>query len=125
MRNATTGILLSLIMSCCAAPWVMAADPNVDVDNTRQNVRDRSEPTAQDQSNRKSAVKLTAELRRAIMKEKGLSMNAKNIKIINEDGCVFLRGPVDSLQEKQAIDALAAQCCGTGYRNELEVKTGQ
>ena len=100
------------------------AQDNYKVDNTIQNRRDRdaSTLTAQDQSNRRSDIKLTAKLRRAVVRETTLSMDAKNIKIIDKNGCVFLRGPVDSMREKQVIDNIAHQYCGANYKNELEVK---
>ena len=50
-------------------------------------------------------------------------MNAKNIKIIDRHGYVLLRGPVESVHEKEVIDRLAQQYCGLNYKNELEVKS--
>lgn len=97
-------------------------------DNTIQNMRDRdvlNNPTAQDQSNRRSDIKLTAKLRRAVIAEHGLSTDAKNIKIIDSHGVVILRGPVDSYHEKQILDKLAQECCGPNYKNELELKIGK
>ena len=37
------------------------------------------------------------------MKDGSLSMNAKNVKIIAQDGKITLKGPVDSQQEKDTI----------------------
>ena len=73
--------------------------------------------------NQKPFVNTTARLRREIMRKKGLSVNAQNVKIINQDGCVILRGPVETEQEKSIIDDLARKCCGQNITNELEVKT--
>ncbi len=95
-------------------------------DNTIQNVRDRdvvNNPTAEDQSNRRTDVALTAKLRRALMSDANLSMDAKNIKIIDRHGCVLLRGPVASVREKKVIERLAQQYCGFNYKSELDVKT--
>ncbi len=102
-----------------------AASPTYNADNTAENVRDRNgqEVTPQDQSNRKSAIRTTAALRKAIMHTKGLSVNAQNIKIIDKNGCVTLRGPVDTEQEKLIIEDLARQHCGDKFRSELEIKT--
>jgi len=91
-------------------------------DNTRRN-ENPGQPTAQDQSNKRSDLKITAKLRRHIMAQKGLSMNAKNVKIIDENGCIVLRGPVDSAKEKRIIGDIAADCCGNNFKNELEVKS--
>jgi hyperosmotically inducible periplasmic protein len=91
-------------------------------DNTERN-KTEGKPTAEDQANDKSDVRLTAHLRRAIMKQKGLSVDAQNIKIISENGQLFLRGPVKTEHEKEVIDRLAKDCCQkSSYKNELEVK---
>jgi hyperosmotically inducible periplasmic protein len=105
------------------APCSYASDTQVD--NTAVNVRDRNgyNPTAQDQSNQKPFVKTTARLRREIMRTKGLSVNAQNVKIIDENGYVTLRGPVDTEKEKSTISNLAIKCCGQNVKDELEVKT--
>jgi hyperosmotically inducible protein len=80
-------------------------------DNTRVNKRDRddNEPTADQQSNATSDVELAAELRRAISDDKALSVNAHNVKIIVRDGNVLLKGPVDSVSEKAAVERLATK----------------
>ncbi|PWT96158.1 MAG: hypothetical protein C5B53_10150 [Candidatus Melainabacteria bacterium] len=124
MRSKTTGILCALVTVTCFIPRALA-DRVIDADNTKQNADYRNAPTAQDQSNEKSQVEQTAEMRRALMKEKGLSVNAQNIKIVSEQGQVFLRGPVDNSREKQIIDALANHCFGSNYKNELQVKEGK
>ena len=80
-------------------------------------------PTAQNQSNDRSDIRLSATLRRKIMHKKSLSFDAQNIKIISENGSLVLRGPVKTEEEKQLIDSMARQCCKTmSYKNELEVK---
>jgi|GEM_PF-1991432 Putative phospholipid-binding domain. len=95
-----------------------------DADNTKQNEADykAKKPTADNQSNNKDSVKKIAKLRRAIMKTKGLSVNAQNVKIIDENGHVFLRGPVDSAKEKDALETIAKKQLGDTFTNELEVK---
>jgi hypothetical protein len=96
-----------------------------DADNTKQNEPDRkaNKATADDQSNNKDSVKKIAKLRRAIMKTKGLSVNAQNVKIIDENGQVFLRGPVDTDKERDVIGSLAKRQLGAKFTNELEVKS--
>lgn len=57
------------------------------------------------------------------MATKGLSTNAKNVKIITENGVVTLRGPVASEAEKEQIGAMVKVCAGVDkYTNQLEVK---
>src|SRR6202030_4487036 len=73
-------------------------DGNHPADNTAVNQRDRGNDTVtpMDQSNKPSDLKMTQEIRRAIVKDDALSTDAKNIKIITIDGAVTLRGPVKS-----------------------------
>jgi osmotically-inducible protein OsmY len=78
-----------------------------------------------DQSQSGDDVKVTAAIRRAIMDDKAMSMNAQNCKIITDkSGVVTLRGVVDSQAEKDAIQAKAQAVAGvTRVDNQLEVKT--
>ena len=100
------------------------ANPNTAPDNSAVNQRDRDQQnlTPIDQSNKPEDVKMTREIRRAIVKDDQLSMDAKNVKIITVDGAVTLRGPVKTEQEKADIAAKAAQLAGdSNVHNELEV----
>jgi hyperosmotically inducible periplasmic protein len=100
------------------------ANPNTAPDNSAVNQRDRDQQnlTPIDQSNKPEDVKMTREIRRAIVKDDQLSMDAKNVKIITVDGAVTLRGPVKTEQEKANIAAKAAQLAGdSNVHNELEV----
>src|SRR5437870_4142781 len=65
-------------------------------DNTGRNVRDRSGATLTpgDQSEAKDDLRLTQQIRKAIMADKSLSTTAKNVKIMTINGAVTLRGPV-------------------------------
>jgi len=103
---------------------VAQTDTNRAPDNTAVNQRDRAPEnlTPMDQSNKPSDLKMTQEIRRAIVKDDRLSTDAKNVKIITIDGAVTLRGPVKTDQEKAAIAAKAAQLAGdSNVHNELEV----
>jgi hyperosmotically inducible protein len=103
---------------------VAPGDKTVAPDNSGANSRDRNgeNVTAMDQSNRPEDVNLTREIRRAIMNDSSLSMEAKNIKIITLNGAVTLRGPVKTSQEKDAILAKATQIArDTKVNNELEI----
>ena len=78
-----------------------------------------------DQSNSSSDIKVTADIRRAIMEDKSMSLNAQNCKIITDKaGVVTLRGPVTSQAEKDAIESKAQAIAGVSrVVNELEVKS--
>jgi len=104
---------------------LVADDKTALPDNTAKNQRDRSSQTktSGDQSNSPADLKITAAIRRALMKDGGLSMTAKNIKIITADGLVTLRGPVKTAEEKTKIDQLAKSAApGAKIDDQLEVK---
>ena len=103
-----------------------ADDQKAEPDNTATNERDRSGQTltSGDQSNSPADLKTTQAIRQAIMKDEGLSMTAKNIKIITADGQVTLRGPVKTAEEKTQIDQLAKSAAGGAkVDNQLEVES--
>ncbi len=99
-----------------------------EADNTGKNERDRSgeTKTSGDQSNSSDDVKVTAAIRRAIVKDHSLSSMAKNVKIITASGVVTLRGPVKSDAEKAKIAELAQSSAGNAkIDNQLEVKASK
>jgi hyperosmotically inducible periplasmic protein len=97
----------------------------VNVDNTRQNIRDRNDQslTPDDQSNAQGDRDVTQEIRRNVVADDTLSFTAKNIKIITREGVVTLRGIVKTDHEKDRIASIAKESSG-GNRvdNQLEVK---
>jgi osmotically-inducible protein OsmY len=119
-------ILLALVSIAAFGLMALAADDKkVLPDNTAKNQRDRSSQTktSGDQSNSPADLKITAAIRRAVMKEGGLSVTAKNIKIITAGGQVTLRGPVKTAAEKTKIDQLAKSAApGATIDDQLEVK---
>jgi hyperosmotically inducible protein len=93
-------------------------------DSTAVNKRDRAKGsvTADQQSNQKTAVRLTSQIRKSLMADKDLSTYAHNVKIIDSKGVVTLKGPVRSAEEKAAVLAKAVEVAGAGkVRNELTV----
>ena len=93
-------------------------------DNTGRNVRDRGGDTVTpgDQSNNKADLNLTQQIRKAIMADKSLSTNAKNVKVITTNGVVTLRGPVNTPQEKATIEAKAQSIAGANnVDSQLEI----
>jgi len=95
-----------------------------DADNTGTNVRDRSGETLTplDQGNGEADLTLTQSIRKAIVADDDLSMNAKNVKVITRDGVVTLRGPVSSQAERARVELIARREAGTArVDNQLEV----
>ena len=96
----------------------------VEPDNSGRNVRDRNDQnkTAGDQSENEADRTITQNIRQAVTADDSLSTNAKNVKIITNDGTVTLRGPVKSEKEKAEIEAKAKQVAGVKrVDNQLEV----
>jgi hyperosmotically inducible protein len=92
--------------------------------NSGVNVRDRAPNamTADQQSNAKSDVEITREIRRSVVKDDQLSMMAHNVKIVSDSGSVTLRGPVKTEMEKKVIGHKARAVAGKGMvDNQLEV----
>ena len=117
-------ILLALACLSAVSLVAMAADEKKP-DNTATNERDRSgeTQTSGDQSNSSADLKITQAIRQALMKDSELSMTAKNIKIITDNGQVTLRGPVKNAQEKAKIDQLARSAAGGAkIDDQLDVK---
>jgi hyperosmotically inducible periplasmic protein len=98
--------------------------PAVEADNTGRNVRDRGGETKTpgDQSESEADRTITQNIRKALTADDSLSTNAKNVKIISNDGVVTLRGPVNSQKEKADVEAKAKQVAGVrNVDNQLEV----
>ena len=95
-----------------------------DAEDTGVNVRDRGDVTVtpEEQGGEEGDREITAAIRRAIVKDDSLSLNAHNVKIITRDGTVTLRGPVDNTAERTKIAQLAEKTEGvTRVDNQLEI----
>jgi hyperosmotically inducible protein len=93
-------------------------------DNTAKNKRDKDNNTmtADKAGNSKSDVEIAREIRKGIMADKGLSVNAQNVKVIVKHGALTLRGPVDNQAEKDSILNIAKTSCAGALTDKLEVK---
>jgi osmotically-inducible protein OsmY len=101
-----------------AAPW-QAPDQS---DAGKPKVRRDAGPTADDQKMNPSDRELARKIRRSVVEDKTLSMQAHNVKIIARDGAVTLRGAVKSEDEKASIEQKASAVAGAGkVTNELTV----
>ena len=122
-RDILAGIALSvgLIVGVAAHAQPGSQTPP---DNTKANTRDRgaAAKTADQQSNSKADLDLTQKIRRAIVADKALSTYAHNVKVITREGHVTLKGPVQTLDEKSAVEARAAEIAGAGkVTNQISV----
>jgi sporulation protein YlmC with PRC-barrel domain len=94
-------------------------------DNTARNVRDRNDRTLTplDQGNSKTDTETTAQIRKGIIANKTMSVNARNVKVITDKGRVTLRGPVNTAEEKRLIGEIANGVVrAENVDNQLEVK---
>src|ERR1700704_4635222 len=122
----STVLLLGSLWAQDATPPQQPADQSSQAapDNTAKNQRDRSqsEATADQQKENKSDIELARQIRQALVKDKSLSTYAHNIKVIAQNGEVTLKGPVKSAEEKQAIEAKAAEVAGGGGEKRNKIK---
>jgi len=97
-----------------------------ELENTERNVRDKDNKTVtpEKQKATRGDLKITTAIRKAIIKQKSLSVDAHNVKIITRNGMVTLRGPVENAAEKTELQAIAEKVKGvTQVDNQLEPKT--
>lgn len=97
-----------------------------EADNTKKNQRDVDPDVATktplEQGENKEDLTITAGIRKDVVADESLSINAKNVKIITNDGVVTLRGTVDSAAEKSTINAVAQKTSGVKrVDNQIEI----
>jgi hyperosmotically inducible protein len=125
-KFAIKALLTQLVLlGSIGALWAQQDAPDQPAaDNTKINQRDRNkaEPTADQQKETAADRQLVQQIRKAIVKDKSLSTYGHNIKVISQNGAVTLKGPVKSDEEKQAIEAKAAQIAGADkVTSEIQV----
>lgn len=131
MKRSIFGLLCLAALGCdSSSPTVNKTPINetttrqtVERDNTGVNVRDRdsTKKTPVDQHENQADIGTTAKIRSRVV-ETEMSINAHNVKIMTANGKVTLRGPVESLSEKEQIEAIAIEVAGEGnVDNQLEV----
>ena len=93
-----------------AVPQEQQAQQQPSPDNTKANQAPGA--TADQQKNAAPDIEITRRIRRALLEDKSLSTYAHNLKIITRNGSVILKGPVKSEEEKEAVEAKAADVAG-------------
>jgi hyperosmotically inducible periplasmic protein len=128
MRTITS-ICVVLALCGCEAKNDTSTDRGsseraVAADNTDKNERDQkvNALTPGDQGESEADRTITQRARQNVVAEDGLSVNAKNVKIITRSGVVTLRGPVASQAEKLSIVRLVKSVDGVQrVDDQLEV----
>jgi osmotically-inducible protein OsmY len=125
----------ALVLPIAFAHQIIAADTPAndkpaaaDADNTKRNARDADGHTLtpMDQGESEADRTITQNIRKAVVDHDQLSTNAKNVKIITQDGVVTLRGPVKSAEEKATIASVAQKTGGVKrVDNQLEIERNQ
>ena len=122
----------ALVLPIAFAHQIIAADTHnddkaaaADADNTKRNARDADGTTLTplDQGENEADRTITQQIRKAVVGHDQLSTNAKNVKIITQNGVVTLRGPVKSAEEKSTIASVAQKTGGVKrVDNQLEIE---
>jgi len=131
--KAVLKVMLQMFLFACllslASRTASAQDSTAPAaDNTKVNQRDRNkaQPTADQQKESQPDREVARKIRRSIVQDKTLSSDAHNIKVIAQNGMVTLKGPVRSEEEKNAVEAKAAEVAGADkVTSQLEVKPKQ
>ena len=104
----------------------MAPASAVRPNNTAINRRDANSGgpvTPVNQGEGATDIRITADIRKAVMDDGSLSTNAHNVKIITNNGAVTLRGVVENDAEKSKVEDKAKAVGGvTNVDDQLEIK---
>jgi hyperosmotically inducible periplasmic protein len=107
-----TAVALLAVLAALPAGMVLAQAPDNSRSNSAtENSIDRGS-IADGQSNRPQDLQLTQTIRRSVMADKTLSVDAHNVKIVTVNGHVTLNGVVRSDAEKSAVIAKAVTVAG-------------
>jgi osmotically-inducible protein OsmY len=112
-----------------AAPLATAGckehrDHATSADDTAHNRRDPNNAVTADQgASHGDDLALTAQVRRALIRDDALSTDAHNVKIVVDRGVVTLAGPVASADERSKVETIAEAVPGTArVVNNTEIK---
>ena len=112
MTQSTTGLIVA--MTICAMSSLVPSCVSAETLSVESR-SDQAEGSAQD-------VEVTRRIRKALVADKALSTNAKNIKIITLNGKVTLQGPVGNAREQKSVLKKARKTAGVkSVTSELEV----
>jgi hyperosmotically inducible periplasmic protein len=126
-------VMLTLIGSLILMTRPIQADQDTAIymaagsvlENTQRNVRDRDGMTLtpDEQKGGKKDIKITTTVRKALVNDKSLSINAQNAKIITSNRIVTLRGIVENADESMKLENIAKKTRGVlRVDNQLEIK---
>jgi hyperosmotically inducible protein len=126
INSLTSGAfaLAFLVLGCTNRDETVKVADKPAPDNTATNTRDREGSTKvpADQAENDTDLGITQTIRKQLVGQDVLSFNAENVKIVTSGGVVTLRGPVETVAERDFIDAKARATAGVQrVDNQLEV----
>lgn len=127
MKSTLVTLSLFTALFLYTAQSSHGAGPDADNSANNKTDRDTAAVTPEKQSNAEADVKVTREIRRAIVNEKSLSVYAHNLKIITTmEHVVYLRGAVSSADDVSKIVSLAEKS-SSGYpvKNQISVSSSK
>lgn len=99
-------------------------DRTVDVERRSSTAPMANEKTAMEQDARAKDLALTRSIREKINEDKSLSLRAKNITVISENGKITLKGAISNNAEKSKLEEIAKKATGAKtVENLTEVGT--
>jgi osmotically-inducible protein OsmY len=102
LRIMAMGVVVASLSAAAPEPAIAAAQSQ------------NAAAGAAQQSNQSSDIAITRDIRRALIKDKSLSIAAHNVTIITKGGKVTLKGRVDTAAEKQTVESAASNVAGAG-----------
>ncbi|MBO9666802.1 MAG: BON domain-containing protein [Bdellovibrio sp.] len=103
MKNT---FLIVALLAVIEIGWAAGTDTRTEQSSTAYKTADQQAMSSQRDTD------LTRMIREKIVADDSLSINAHNVKIITENGRVYLRGPVESKAERQQVERLAKGVAG-------------
>ena len=114
LRIVAMGVVAAFLFAAAPGPATAAAQSQNPAAGAAQ------------QSNQSSDIAITRDIRRALIKDKSLSIAAHNVTIITKGGKVTLKGRVESAAEKQTVASAAGNVAGAGnVDDQLTTSAGQ
>jgi hyperosmotically inducible periplasmic protein len=119
-------IALGLIVYGASFSRAVAQDTPTQDRSMKAGTDKSGKPTADNAKDNPSDRDLMQQIRKGIVDDKSLSTSAHNVKVIAQHGKITLRGPVNSEDEKQSIEKIAAGVAGAGnVTNNITVKAAR
>jgi hypothetical protein len=103
-----------------------ALSTDADSDLSSENTLDSDEKSPLDQNENQTDIDLTANIRNQIVDADDMSVSARNVQIVTQNGRVTLSGEVSSQEEMDRIEEIATRAAGAeNVDNKLQIKDSE